>query len=42
MLAYSSGAAGLVDADWFALEQLALGGTASETPDVNHLHFEVT
>ena len=42
MLAYSSGAAGLVDADWFALEQLALGGIVSETPGVSHLHFETT
>jgi len=39
VLAYSSGAAGLVAADWSALEQLDLGGIASETPDLEHLHF---
>ncbi len=32
MLAYFSGVAGLVDAGWFAREQLALGGLTTETP----------
>jgi len=42
VLAYSSGAAVQVSADWSALEQLALAGIASETPDLKHLHFEIT
>ena len=44
MLAYFSGAAGAVDAGWFALEQLALGGLTTETPValLKHLLRNVT